>query len=48
VIAFRSRHTKEALFEDRVLAVPESQGKAKIEVAIGDAADAVLTPAIGP
>ena len=47
VIALRRRQAEEAFLEDRVLAVPEGGGEAEELIAVADAGDAVLAPAVG-
>ena len=47
VIAFVAGEAEEALLEDRVAAVPEREGEADVLVAVADAGDAVLVPAVG-
>ncbi len=46
VIAFAVREPEEALFEDRVAAVPHRHAKAQPLLGIGETPDAVFTPAI--
>src|SRR5207249_2242342 len=48
VIALGARHAEETLLEDGVLAVPEGGGEAEELVAVAQAGDAVLAPAVGP
>src|SRR6185437_7741415 len=47
VIAFGIGETEQALLEDRVLAVPQSDGEAEELAVVGDAGNAILAPAIG-
>src|SRR5207245_5886372 len=47
VIAFVAVETEEALLEDRVVAVPQRNGEAEKLVAVADARDPVLVPAVG-
>ena len=47
VVALRTGEAEEALLEDRVLPVPQRQGEAEPALAVGDAEQAVLAPAIG-
>ena len=47
VITLAVGQAEEALLEDRVLAVPQSQGEAKSLLLIGDAGQAVFPPAVG-
>ena len=47
VVALAGRQAEEPLLEDRVAAVPEGGGEDEELVAIADAGDAVLAPAIG-
>ena len=47
VVALRPGQAEEALFEDGVLSVPKSQGKAEAAFAVGDAEQTVLAPAVG-
>src|SRR5580704_16175739 len=46
VIPFVVRQSKKAFFEDRIFAVPQRQGKAKILSIIGDAREAVFSPTV--
>src|SRR5512140_711715 len=48
VVPFAIGQAKEALFEDRVFAVPESQGKAKMLSVIGNPCQPILSPSICP
>ena len=47
MIAFIAGEAKEPFFQDRITAIPERQGKTQPLVVIGDASEAVFTPAIG-
>ena len=47
VVAFAAGQPEEPLFEDRVLAVPQGQGKAEALLVVADAGDAVFAPAVG-
>ena len=47
VVALVGRQAEEPLLEDRIAAVPEGGGEAQELVAVADAGDAVLAPAIG-
>src|SRR5262249_39509619 len=47
MIAFRAGQTKQALLEDRILAVPQRQGKAQAALPVADPQQAVLAPAVG-
>ena len=47
VIAFAVGEAEQALLENRVLAVPQREGKTQALLVIGDTGDAVLAPAIG-
>jgi hypothetical protein len=47
VIAFAVGQAEQTLLEDRVLAVPERQGKAELLLIVGDAGQAILAPAVG-
>jgi hypothetical protein len=47
VVALGGRQPEQALLEDGVLAVPEGRGEAEQLVAVADAGDAVLAPAVG-
>ena len=47
VVAFAVGQPKQALFKNRVLFVPQGQGKAQPLVVIGDSGQTVLAPAIG-
>ena len=47
VIAFAIRQAEQPLLEDRVLAVPQSNGKTQPLVVVAEAGEAVLTPVIG-
>jgi hypothetical protein len=38
---------KEPFFQDRIMAIPERQGKAQSLVVIGDPSEAVLAPPVG-
>src|SRR5215813_238840 len=46
VIALIGREAEQALLEERILAVPESESKTEPALAIRDAQQAVLTPAV--
>ena len=46
VIAFAVGQSEEPLLENRILAVPQGQGKAEVLLVIGNAGDAILAPAI--
>ena len=48
VIALVACESEIAFFQDRIMAVPEGQCKAKLLAAVTDAQDPVLAPAIGP
>ena len=48
VIAFRPRQAEQPLLEDGIPAVPERQREAEPGLAVADAEEAVLAPAIGP
>jgi hypothetical protein len=47
MVALTVGQAEEALLEDRVLAVPQSQGEAEALLVVGDAGEAVLAPAVG-
>src|ERR1700747_1957411 len=47
MIALAVRQSKHSLLEDRVPAVPESDGKAQTLLLVADAGDAVFSPMIG-
>ena len=47
VVAFVAGQAEEALLQDRIAPVPQSERKADLLMAIADAGDAVLIPAIG-
>ena len=47
VIALAVGQAEQPLLEDRVLAVPQREGKAQALLVVGDAGEAVLAPAIG-
>src|SRR3954466_16045322 len=47
VVSLRSGQAEKALFQDRVLAVPERKREAEHLAAIADAGDSVLVPAVG-
>jgi hypothetical protein len=47
VIAFAVCQAEHALFQDRILAVPQGHGKAKSLPVIGNARQTVFAPAIG-
>jgi hypothetical protein len=47
VIALAIGQAEQTLFEDRVLAVPQSNGKAQSLVVVADPGEAVFTPVIG-
>ena len=47
VVALGAGQAEEPLLEDRVAAVPEGQGEAEPALAVGDAQQAVLAPAVG-
>ncbi|MEZ4313310.1 MAG: hypothetical protein R3F14_35260 [Polyangiaceae bacterium] len=47
VVAFGAGEAEEALFQDGVLAVPEGEGEAEELVAVAEAGEAVLVPAVG-
>src|SRR5271166_5933729 len=47
MIALAVRQAEHPLLEDRILAVPEGQGKAQALLLVADAGDAVLAPVIG-
>src|SRR5262249_21629440 len=46
VVGLAVSQPKQALLQDRVLAVPQGHGKAKALLVVGDAGQAVLAPAI--
>ena len=46
VIALRPAQAKKAFFENRVLTVPEGQGKAQMLLIVREAEDAVVAPAV--
>ena len=48
VITFAVGEAKEALLENRILAIPQGEGEAEPLMVIGDSGQAVLTPAISP
>ena len=48
VIALGTGQPEEALLDDGVAPVPEREREAEPLVVVGDAADPVLAPAIGP
>src|ERR1035441_2892941 len=48
VVSLFPGETKETLFEDRVLAVPEGQRETKAAFPVGDAKQPVFAPTIGP
>ena len=48
VVAFAVREPEEPLLQDGVLAVPQGEGEAEVLLVVGDPAQAVLAPAIGP
>jgi hypothetical protein len=48
VIALAVGQPEQALLENRILSVPQRQREAEIFLVVGDARQAVLTPAIGP
>ena len=41
------RQPKQPLLQDRVLPIPQGQGKAETALPVGDAQEAVLSPAVG-
>src|SRR5688572_27012480 len=47
MVAFVVGQPEEPLFENRILAVPESQAEAKMLLVIGNAGDAVFAPPVG-
>src|SRR5215472_12672535 len=47
VVALGVGQSEQALLEDRVLAVPQRQRHAKIEMLVAEAGDPILAPAIG-
>src|SRR5580658_2691038 len=47
VVALAVSQAKEPFLENRILAVPQSQREAEMLFVIGNAADAVLAPAVG-
>src|SRR5204862_7696347 len=47
VVSLRSGQAEDALLQDRVAAVPECEGQAEALVAVADAGQAVLVPAVG-
>src|SRR5215471_1712380 len=47
VIALAIRQTEQALFEDRVAAVPKSYGEAELLLIVRDACQSVFSPTIG-
>src|SRR5207253_946746 len=48
VVAFGVGQAEEAFLQDRVAAVPESQRQAQPLLAVADAGEAVLAPAVSP
>ena len=48
VVALAVRKAEEALFQDGVALVPEGEGEAEALLVVGDPAQAVFAPAIGP
>jgi hypothetical protein len=46
VIALAIGQTEEPLFEDRVIAIPQGNGKSQALVVVADPGEAVLTPVI--
>ncbi len=48
VVAFAVGQSKQPLFENRIPAVPEGQGKAKLLLVVGNACQTILAPAIRP
>src|SRR4029453_1406204 len=48
VIPLAVREPEQALFQDRVLAVPQREGKTEGLLVVGDPRQAVFTPPIGP
>jgi len=47
VVAFVAAESEKALFEDRVLAIPEGGGEAEAALAVGPTLQSILTPAVG-
>jgi hypothetical protein len=47
VVTFIARETKEAFFEDRIAAIPESQREAHELVPVGDTHNSVFAPTVG-
>jgi hypothetical protein len=47
VIAFAAGEAEKTFFEDRITAVPQSQGEADELVLVGNAGKTILTPAVG-
>ena len=47
MVAFERSEAEEPLLENRVAAVPECGGEAEELIAVADAGDAVLAPAVG-
>src|SRR5262249_46542787 len=48
VVAFVPGETEQALFENRILAVPQREPEAEAALAIGDSQQPVFAPAVGP
>jgi len=47
VIPFASRQPKQALFQDRIMFIPESDGEAEVLVAVANSSNAIFIPAVG-
>jgi hypothetical protein len=47
VVSFTAREPKEALFENRITAIPQRQGETDELLAVTDPAQAIFVPAIG-
>ena len=47
VVAFGIRQSEKALFQDRILSVPQCQRQAPAQVIVREACNAVLAPAVG-
>src|ERR1700747_2557787 len=47
VVTLRPRQTEESLFQNRIFAVPKRERETKPALPVGDAKQAIFTPAIG-